>query len=441
MLDNTVFVKYNKNMQWAKKVIACLGIIFCTALLAVFSNTNALKVDFRKPDDAFVVRFEYANTTPVEQTLYIAGVLNNSLAGNLASGATFEVTEIKHTYPYQYNPARGLVAIDSGEAKTQTAQVRVSDAVFVNGQNQLSYVLTPNTANFCGKLSDVKGCVWDYDRRNQWNPDNLSCLGAATLTCEGTSLNTNNTNKLLSGYGGVYELTFRIKGTIEKDTITHFPIQTYQFTPSTAPSRTTNLTPAGLTVFLTDRAVASLPSLSQPSNSSSVASSSVVSSVSSSTSSAPASVSSLQSSSPSSAPTTSVLVPNDVPRLDIFCQDGVVSTRTTCSFTLPLNKTLPPTTLIAVDSGQTSACTARSLDVTCTNVVLPTSAGSKSVFLTLGTQRVDTGKKVNVVAKSGDLVRTGAGDATTLYTLLGFFGFTILALLVVNRRKVPSVKV
>lgn len=435
-------------MQRVKHLLTLIALVLSTVLLSVFSSANALKVDFRKPADTFTLRIEYANTSPVDQTVFVAGVLGNSLNGGIASGAAFEVSEIKHTYPYQYSPARGLVAIDSGDIKTTTAQVKAVDATFVNSQNQLSFVLTPNLTNFCGKLTDVKGCAWDFDRRNQWNPDTISCLNSPAFTCEGASLNINSTNKLTSGYGGVYEITVKIKGTIEKDSLTYFPVQTYQYSPSLNPSRSQNLTPSGVSVFLTDRAVASIPTLPNPSSSSSASSSSSISSVSSSNSSSSSSTSvssgsssSSSSASASSTPVAQTLVSSDVSKLDVFCQDGMVNAKTSCSFTLPVNKSLPATTVISIETAAGSPCSAKGSDVTCANVVLPASAGSKAIFLTLGSQKIDTGKKVNVTPQPTPLVRTGAGDSSTLYFLLAFFGLTITALIVVNYRTIPKIKV
>ena len=418
--------------QW--KQISLLVITLCTGLiLGGMLSSQALNVEFRKPVDTYTISIEYYNDSAADKPVFVAGLIENSINSSLASGSVFEVSQIKNTYPMFYSPARGLSSISAGETKTETKEVKPGDAAFVNGQNQLSWVLTPNNDNRCAKLNDVKGCVWDIGKKNQWDPDTLSCFGGVKLTCTGDKLNTSESNKLPAGLGGKYEITLKIKGSVDKEQISYFPTQVYQFNPGAIISKSNNLF-SGITVFLTDRAIPnSSSSSSVSSSSSSISSSSSVSSVSSSSSSV--------SSSSSSAPVSSVLTRNDVTNLDVFCKDGVVSTSTTCSFTLPDNKTLPSTLRISIDTGNGVSCVVKGTDVECGAVSLGSVVGKKSIFISIDGIKVDTLKKVSVVAQAQDLVRSGAGDTASI-VLLSVFGLvSALGLWYVNRpRKITKVR-
>lgn len=416
-------------MKFSARLLASLVLLFVGVLITVSPKAHALAVDFRKPTDTISLRVEYFNENAIDQTTYIGGLIEPALGSNLASASTFEVSEIKNTYPLVYTAARGLTAINSGDAKTTTTSVKASDAVFVNSQNQLSFVLTPNNDNRCGKITDVKGCVWDIAKKNQWDPDTLSCLGGAKLTCDNTQFNGSETNKLTAGMGGYYDITLKIKGTVEKEVLSYFPTKIHQFTPGAIVKKSNNIA-RGLTVFLTDRAVASLPnipSLSLSSSSSSVISSSVSSSSISSV------VSSSSSSSVAVVTTPRTLTRTDISTLDVFCKDGVVGSMTTCSFTTPVNTVIPSTLRLSVDTLAGISCVQSNRDVECKNVTLPATVGAKNIFITIDTVKTDTLKKVTVFASSQDLVRSGVGSTSYVVLLVAFTLITMGALIYSNR--------
>jgi hypothetical protein len=436
ILANTLLLEYT-NAMYRWKHILLLILTLCTGLfVSIALQGQALAVEFRKPVDTYTIKVEYYNDSSADKATYVAGLVENSVNSGLASGSVFEVSQIKNTYPLLYTTARGLTTVSSGDIKTETKDIKPSEATFVNSQNQLSWILTPNNDNRCAKLTDVKGCVWDIGKKNQWDPDTLGCLGGAKLTCAGDKLNVSEANKLGAGFGGRYEITLKIKGGIDKESLSYFPTQIYQYSPGSSINRSNNLF-SGITVFLTDRAVASVSTPSSSSVSSSSVSSSAVSS------SASSSASSVSSSSSSSipAPATSPLSRTDVTGLDIFCKDGVVSTQSTCSFTLPAGKTLPASLRISVDTGAGVSCTAKGPDVECSLVQLSSTAGKKAIFVAIDTVKVDTLKKVTVVAQTQDLVRSGAGDTASMVFLAIFAAATGLAVWIVNKpRSIKQVR-
>lgn len=92
------------------------------------------------------------------------------------------------------------------------------------------------------------------------------------------------------------------------------------------------------------------------------------------------------------------LVTTDIPGLTVTCTSANINTTTTCTFTLPANKTLPSTFKLGVnDAAPAGTCTASGSNVTCTNVPTGTQTGLQPVFGQIGTDaKTDTGEKVQI---------------------------------------------
>lgn len=413
------------------------------------TTSFALQADFQKPDTTLTMSLEYYNSTPSDQTLYVAGVIGASITNQLASGAVFQISEIKHTYPLFYTPLRGLTDINSAEYKTKTENVNPADASFVNSENQLAFTLTPNLTNQCVKLTNIKGCGWDGEKRNLWDSDMQSCLGGVQLTCDSAKFSQVDTNIFPSSFGGRYEITLKIKATIEKEQLLYFPATIYEFTPAAKIKRSDNLW-SGVSIYLSDKveAVPTVSAKSSISSSSSSINSSKSTSVSSNKSSSPSSSiassstnsvgSSISSSSLSSAgssiQTTTTLTRNDLLGLDLACVDASVNAKTTCSFTLPVNRTLGNVSVQLADSGIISPCIAMGVDVTCSNVLLPSTVGSKAIYVFIDGAKIDSSKKVNALADTSPLVRTGSGNISYIVFLAVFVVVSVGILIIVNRK-------
>ena len=439
-------------------LLTLLLLIGLGSVLNYQTTSFALQTDFQKPDTTLTMSLEYYNSTSTDQTLYLAGIIGASLTNQLASGIVFQISEIKHTYPLFYTPLRGLTDINSADYKTKTENVNPADASFVNSENQLAFTLTPNFSNQCVKLTNAKGCAWDAGKRNLWDSDMQSCLGGVQLTCDSAKFSQIDTNTFPSSFGGRYEITLKIKATIEKEQLLYFPASIYEFTPAAKIKRSNNLW-NGVSVYLSDKvdavptvtvkssisssssSINSSESTPVSSNKSSNPSSSIASSPTNSVSTSSSSIVSVSSSSLSSSSSTvqtlfTPLTRNDLSGLDLTCVDASVNTKTTCSFTLPANKTLGTVSVQLADSGTTSPCVAAGVDVTCSNVLLPSTVGSRANYVFIDGVKIDSSKKVNALASTSPLVRTGSGNISYV-VFLGIFVVVSVGILVIVNRK-PS---
>jgi hypothetical protein len=414
-LANRRFVGYTYCMNWYSRVLVTCSAFIIGCFVSMSISSLALSSDFKKPADTYKITLEYYNSLPSDQTLFVAGAIESSLNG-IASGTVFEVTQIKNTYPLNYTPARGLSEI-SGTSGTQTLDVKPADASFINSQNKLSWVLTPNNDNRCGKLADVKGCVWDIGKKNQWDPEQLSCFAGTPYSCVGDKLNLSETNKLGAGLGGKYELTLKIKGGIDKDQLYYFPAQSFMFTPGSTIAKSSNQL-SNISIYLSEKVTQAPPVVVTPSTTP------------------------VPTSAPTATPTPVVVSPLSTPltradilNLDLFCKDGVVNTTTNCTFTLPANKTIPSSFRVSIDTASSVSCIAKNQDVECPLVPLPATAGKKTIFVTLDSVRIDTLKKMNVAASTSDLVRSGAGDTSTIVFLISFIVLTATVVWFANKSK------
>ncbi len=104
----------------------------------------------------------------------------------------------------------------------------------------------------------------------------------------------------------------------------------------------------------------------------------------------------------------SYLNDSDIPGLAVSCNPGTVNSTTTCNFTLPSNKLLPPSPNLFVlginDSTPAGVCTATGSNVVCTNVPTGTQAGSQPIYGQIGS---------NTKVATGEFVLIGASDITT----------------------------
>jgi len=104
----------------------------------------------------------------------------------------------------------------------------------------------------------------------------------------------------------------------------------------------------------------------------------------------------------------SYLTDADIPGLTVNCNAAIVNSTTTCSFTLPANKILPPSPNLFVlgtnDAAPAGVCTATGSNVSCTGVPTGTQAGSQPIYGQIGT---------NAKVATGEFVLIGAADITT----------------------------
>ncbi len=108
--------------------------------------------------------------------------------------------------------------------------------------------------------------------------------------------------------------------------------------------------------------------------------------------------------------TSSPLTTADIPGLTVNCAAAVVNTTTTCTFTLPTNKTLPSDfKLGGGDSTPAGTCVASGSTVTCTNVPTGTQTGSQPIYGQIGSEaKTDTGEKIQVnPAAVQTVIKTG----------------------------------
>ncbi len=108
---------------------------------------------------------------------------------------------------------------------------------------------------------------------------------------------------------------------------------------------------------------------------------------------------------------------DDLKTTDLKCNDGknvIKSSTTTCTFTLPVNKTLPTDLKLAIgDAAPAGTCTLNGLIVTCTNVPTGSLTGKQSIISQLGTgAKVDTTKTVMVDNLVIAVANTGASSTS-----------------------------
>ena len=106
------------------------------------------------------------------------------------------------------------------------------------------------------------------------------------------------------------------------------------------------------------------------------------------------------------------LVASEIPGLTVSCTSAAVNSTTTCTFTLPANRTLPTGfRLGAGDSTPGGTCTASGSNVTCNGVPTGSQTGLQPIFGQISTEpKTDTGERVQI-----NPVAT-AGDNTTIIT-------------------------
>jgi LPXTG-motif cell wall-anchored protein len=122
---------------------------------------------------------------------------------------------------------------------------------------------------------------------------------------------------------------------------------------------------------------------------------------------------------------TTPLVTADIPGLTVSCNPAQVNSTTTCTFTLPSDKTLPPNMTFSIGNATTQSnnCTAVGSAVTCTGVPTGSVSGLQTIFGKIGSDpRTDTGEKANILA-AGVLPRTG-GET---YIIIGLVSVSGLA--------------
>jgi hypothetical protein len=113
---------------------------------------------------------------------------------------------------------------------------------------------------------------------------------------------------------------------------------------------------------------------------------------------------------------SSPLVTADIPGLTVTCSPAAINSTTTCTFTLPANKTLPATFKLGVnDATPAGTCTASGSAVTCTNVPTGTQTGLQPVFGQIGTDaKTDTGEDVQINPAATNTTPITQADLTNL---------------------------
>ena len=105
----------------------------------------------------------------------------------------------------------------------------------------------------------------------------------------------------------------------------------------------------------------------------------------------------------------SYLTDSDIPGLTVNCASAQVNSTTTCSFTLPANKLLPPSPnnlrFGINDATPAGSCTATGSNVLCTGVPTGTQAGSMPIFGQIGS---------NAKVATGEFVTIGAADISAI---------------------------
>jgi hypothetical protein len=134
------------------------------------------------------------------------------------------------------------------------------------------------------------------------------------------------------------------------------------------------------------------------------------------------------------------LTSQDIPGITFVCNDNnpvTVNSTTTCTFTLPDNRTLPSDFKMGIgDSTPAGTCTLSTTTrlVTCINVPTGSQTGNQSIYAQIGNQtKVDTGEKilVNGIAT----VRTG-GEGYLLIVFSVFLGMIVGYVLIQSRKKI-----
>ncbi len=129
------------------------------------------------------------------------------------------------------------------------------------------------------------------------------------------------------------------------------------------------------------------------------------------------------------------LVTTDIPGLTVVCNGGnsvLVNSTTTCTFTLPADKSLPNNFKLGIgDAAPSGTCTVGANNlVTCTSVPTGSQTGTQGINGQIGSEAVTpTGETVNVTALNATVLpRTGGLDPMSIFGILGslvlgFIGF------------------
>jgi hypothetical protein len=97
------------------------------------------------------------------------------------------------------------------------------------------------------------------------------------------------------------------------------------------------------------------------------------------------------------------LVSAEIPNIEFNCNSTNFNSSTSCSFTLPANKTLPNDFKISIGNQASfgnQICSISGNQATCSNIPAPNSVGNLQVFANIGGVKTDTGETVKIIGAS-----------------------------------------
>lgn len=322
---------------------------------------NAAKTettDITTGEENITIKYKYFNRTQNDQTAFVTMSIAPSItaaANKLASSQAFDIVSINEEYGMQFNPPSDVV--ESGTSKTR--EIKVEDASFVGNDNNLKIVLTPSAENGCEKTAGVKGCNWDTQNQNVWDPETFSCLSQGQDKCKNENqFKTEGTNILKAQTGGIYTIVLKPKANLASANY-YFPlnIQTVQ------------------------------PNLSDP----------IINPLS-------------QNITTQGTPAAKPLTAAEIAGLNISCKNVYVGTsEAICKFELPKNRTLPDNFKVGVgDVTLAGKCVTSKNTVNCENVPVVNKLGKEKIFVQIGAEeKTDTTKTAEVVNKAKEALKSG----------------------------------
>lgn len=313
--------------------------------------------------DTITVKYKYYNNTQNDQTAYVTMFIAPSItaaANKLASSQAFDVVSISEEYDMQFTPPSEVAPTTS----SKTREIKVADASFVGIDNNIRMVLTPGSQEGCIKTNNVKGCNWDIQNQNVWDPETFSCLSQGDNKCEGNGTDefkTENTNMLKAQTGGMYTIVLKPKADLMTENY-YFPLSMETVQPS-----------------LRDAIINPLSE-------------------------------NITTQGTNSGPKERLLTSPEIPGLTVSCINAYAGTSDAiCKFELPDYRLLPPTFKMGIgDVTPAGKCTANKKAVTCTNVPVVNKVGKEKIYGQIGTEeKVDTGETADVIAKPKEPLKAG----------------------------------
>jgi hypothetical protein len=108
------------------------------------------------------------------------------------------------------------------------------------------------------------------------------------------------------------------------------------------------------------------------------------------------------------------LTNDDLKNTNLTCQPAAINSTTSCTFTLPGDKTLANDLKLGIgDASPGGTCTASGNNVTCSNVPTGSQTGQQPIYSQIGTTpKSDTTKKVNITQTIRDITMNDIGNSS-----------------------------